>query len=514
MEDSMDIKRYKTNSMRSKLVSLMVLMVMVIFSCSEDTIPYSGVGSITGRVVEAVNFEPVGNAKVVLTPTNNTVFTDSLGYFEYEQVEVGDYSVSSTKEGFLTSFKPVTVSVNLEVSTVFEMEIETSGNKPPSAPKLLSPEDNATNIDLAVELVWSATDPELDTLYYNIKIRNDRNDEVQIIEDLMDSTYVLSNLTNNTKYFWEVSASDQINEPVWSSAQSFRTKEATENRYLYVKEVNGNNVIFSSDDDGNDYAISSSNISSWRPRKNLATNLVAFLRTENFETQLYTMNPDGSNIFKVTTVSVDGFRQSELDFSWSSNGSKLIYPHFDKLYEINKDGSGLRLVHQTPDGSFISECDWSNDGSMIALKTNNSNGYNVKIYTIDVDGAILETVLSGVNGAAGGLDISVDNKLLLYTYDVSEFESASYRQLDSRLFIYDFTTGNSRDLSEDKENGTIDVDPRFSPSEAEVIFVNTSNDGISGRSIYTQSVEGDNSDDSNSYDRKLKFENAIMPDWE
>ena len=63
-------------------------------------------------------------------------------------------------------------------------------------------------------------------------------------------------------------------------------------------------------------------------------------------------------------------------------------------------------------------------------------------------------------------------------------------------------------------DGTIDVDPRFSPSEAEVIFVNTSNDGISERSIYTQSINDDGSDLGNSFERELKFENAIMPDWE
>ena len=195
---------------------------------------------------------------------------------------------------------------------------------------------------------------------------------MQLIEKLLDTSYVLTNLTNGTKYFWQVSASDNINEEVWSTVYSFQTTEATQNRYLYVKQGSGNNIIYSSDEAGNEFPLTSSNQNSWRPRKNLATNLVAFLRTDNFETQLYTMNPDGSNLFKVTSVSVDGFKQSELDFSWSSNGAKLIYPHFDKLYEINKDGSGLRLLYQTPDGSFISECDWSSDGNTIALKTNNN----------------------------------------------------------------------------------------------------------------------------------------------
>jgi hypothetical protein len=510
----MELNSYKKYGMRSLIIKLSMLTLILAISCSEDTIPYTGTGTITGRVVEAVSFEPIDNAKVVLSPTNNTVFTDSLGYFLFLEVAEGDYSVSATKEGFLTGFSPVTVSVGLEVNTVIELQTETSGNRPPSTPVLLSPDDNAGDIDLAVELIWSSSDPDKDTIRYDLRIRNDRNTNIQTVDDLLDSTYVLSNLTNGTKYYWEVSASDEINEPVWSPSRSFKTKEASQNRFLYVKEQNGNNVIFSSDEKGIDYPLTSDTQNSWRPRKNLATNLVAFLRNEDFETQLYTMSPDGSNIFKVTTVSVDGFKQSELDFSWSSNGSKLIYPHFDKLYEINKDGSGLRLIFQTPDGSFISECDWSNDGNIIALKTNNTNGYNVKIYTIDMNGGLLEIVLSGVNGAAGGLNLSIDNKSLLYTYDVSEFESASYRQLDSRLFIYDFATGNSKDLSVEKIDGTIDVDPRFSPSEAEVIFVNTSNDGISERSIYTQSIDDDDNDNGNGFNRELKFENAIMPDWE
>ncbi len=493
---------------------LILFILIFITSCSEDTVDFAGVGKISGRVVESANFNPVENAKVVLAPTNNTVFSDVDGYFTFEEVEAGDYSVSATKENFLTNFQPATVSVGLEVNVVFEMDIETAGNRPPSTPKLISPEDLSTMIDLAIELVWSSKDPENDTIRYKIKIKNDRNNDEQIIDELLDSTYVLSNLTNGTKYFWQVSATDDINEEVWSTISSFETTQVTNNRYLYVREENNNNVIYSSDEDGNETDLTSNIISSWRPRKNLATNKIAFLRSDNFETQLFTMNADGSDVFKVTTVSVDGFRQSELDFSWSSNGAKLIYPHFDKLYEINKDGSGLRLIHQTSDGSFISECDWSSDNNTIALKTNNSNGYNISIYTINMSGNKLTTVLSGVNGAAGGLNLSIDSKKLLYTYDISEFESSTYRQLNTRMFIYDFETNTSIDISREKVDGTIDVDPRFSPSEAEVIFVNTSNDGISQKNIFTQNVNEDNNIGGHNYNREEKFQNAIMPDWE
>ncbi len=496
------------------IYKLLILSLLIqLSSCSEDTVGFTGVGKITGRVVEADTFNPIENAKVVLTPTNSTVFSDADGYFVFEEAEAGDYSVSATKKGFLTNFQPATVTVGLEVNVVFEMDIETAGNKPPSSPELFSPDDNSTDVSLSVELKWSSKDPEGDPITYKLKVKNDKNNEELLIESLTDTTYVLSNLKNSTKYFWQVSATDSINPEVWSTVYSFKTSEITQNRFLYVKSVNGNNVIFSVDDDGNESAVTPENQNSWRPRKNLTNNKIAFLRTVNFETQLYTMNPDGSDVFQVTSVSVDGFKQSELDFSWSSNGAKLIYPHFDKLYEINKDGSGLRLVYQTPDGSFISECVISSDDSMIALKTNNSNGYNISIYTIDMAGNKLTTILSGVNGAAGGLDLTVDGKKLLYTYDISEFESSTYRQLDSRLFIYDFSTHKSVDISSDKTDGSIDIDPRFSPDESKVIFVNTSNDGISPKNIYIQNVIKDNIINGN-YNREEKFKNAFMPDWE
>ena len=56
-----------------------------------------------------------------------------------------------------------------------------------------------------------------------------------------------------------------------------------------------------------------------------------------------------------------------------------------------------------------------------------------------------------------------------------------------------------------KEAGTNDLDPRFSPDGAKIIFVNTNNDGISPRTIMTMNIDG--------RDRTVLFEGAEMPDW-
>ena len=112
------MQKFKTMKIIYKIVILFVLIQLT--GCSEDTVDFTGVGKITGRVVEAENFEPIENAKVVLTPTNNTVFTDADGYFVYEEVEAGDYSVSATKESFLTNVKEYMLLANKKLEEIQE----------------------------------------------------------------------------------------------------------------------------------------------------------------------------------------------------------------------------------------------------------------------------------------------------------------------------------------------------------------------------------------------------------
>lgn len=508
-----------------KVFRIVVILALSLFiSCSEDKVDIVGVGTLKGRVVEAESFDPIENAKVALSPTNNTVFTDVDGYFILEDIESGDYSVSATKEEYLTSYEAATVSTGLEVNVIFEMQDETALNRPPTTPILVSPEDGIEDVELSVEFIWISEDPEEDEIIYTLELKNDYDNEIIKIEEILDTTYVVPNLKYGVKYFWQVGASDDINPIVLSQVNSFKTKINPENRYFYVQTAsNGNHVIYSSNFDeesestdedidslNNKVQLTEESLNSWRPRKNQASNLIAFLRTSNNETHLFTMYQDGSEVKQVTSsVPIEGYNMNEIEYSWSSNGDRFMYPHYDKLYMINKDGSGLQQIYQTTDGSFITECDWSNDESMIALKTNNSTGYDVSIYTIDMSGNLLKTILSDATGAAGGLDISINNKLLLFTYDVSGYEDSSNRQLDTRVFTYNFDTDEVIDLSGDKDAGTIDLDPRFSPNEAEVIFVNTSNDGISTKSIYKMEIL-----DDNFADRVQMFTDAIMPDWE
>lgn len=491
-----------------------ILLGLMFVACSEDTLDEdTGRGKVTGTVVMEGSNEPVENVRISSNPATSTVFTNASGNFTISNVPEGDYSIQAKKEGLVTSFEGATVVPGAEVNVIFDLKTEDQDNRQPSTPQLIAPQDNSEGQNLSVEFSWSANDPEEDALSFELELRNDKNNDVLSFNNISDTTYTVENLNYGYKYFWQVRVSDSLNDPVQSAVYSFKTKEIPKSRIVYVKEINGNNVIFTRDENDTEYQITSSNTNSFRPRKNNSTEKIAFLRTVGGQTQLFTMNLDGSQQFQVTSsIPVNGFNMDKVDFSWANDGFSLVYPNFEKLYSIQATGGGNTLIYQAPSGRFITEVDVSEDNTTLALLTNNAQGYSASIYTIDASGNVLDSVIAGLPGALGGIDISVAKKRLLFTRDVSGFENSGYRQLDSRLFIYDFETNMSTDISEDKDAGTNDLDPRFSPDEAEVIFVNTSNDGLSASTIYTSKIEDNQTQTGN--ERQELYQNAIMPDWE
>src|SRR5690606_30144888 len=490
------------------IIALILSLLMI--SCSEELIDKAQVGNIKGVVIKKGTNQPLQNVKISTSPSTETVFTKDDGSFLIENVPLGDYSVRAEITGYLANLQGVNLKSDQQtVSIVFEMSDDTSNNAPPTVPQLISPIDNAVDQPLAVDLSWTSTDPDTaDVLKYKLTVKNDFDQNIIEINELTANHYYLENLKYGVTYYWQVQVSDGVNPPANSTVFRFKTSAMPNNRFHYVKKnSNGNYYIVSSNETNVNFSLTPTTLSSYRPRLNQNANLVAFLRNVGGNIHLFTAKPDGSDVFQVTTVPVARFNSYELDLSWKSNVQEFIYPNFNNLCRINKDGSGLQLIYTPPDGSFITECDWSYDGSKIAIKTNDVHGYNVKIYVIDMVGNTLHTVLQNVPGAAGGLNFSVDGTQLLYTYDVSGDQEPNYRQLDSRIFVYNLQNDTRKDWSAvtSKVSGTNDLDPRFSPNNAEIIFTNTSNDNISPRNIYKITLQ-DN-------ERTALFPNAEMPDW-
>ncbi len=490
----------------------LITLLFTLFSCSEEKFAGEEFGSVEGKVVSAVDFKPLVNVKISSNPNTSVVFTDEEGKFVVNNVKVGDYSFEAQKEGYIAKFEAATVSVSKATNLVFEVKLSTTNNKPPTTPILVLPADNAIDQTLDLNLVWTATDIEKDSLKYEITLRKDNTSDVAVYSAISKPNYTLKGLTYSTKYYWQVSVSDGVNPPVLSAVRSFTTVAFASARFLFVKKNYDNYAIYSGDEAGTQLRLTSLDVNSWRPRKNNQIKKIAFIRASGGQNHIYTMNPDGSGIFKVTnSVPIAGFNSDFINFSWNTSGSQIIYPYFDKLYKINSDGSGLTKIYQTPNGKLISECDWSNDGSKIALKVNDSDGYNAEIYVINTAGIVINQVITGTTGAIGGLNFSITGQKLVFTRDVAGYEDSNYRQLDTKVFQYVFSTNLVNEMSLEKPAGTLDLDVRYSPNEAELIIMNTSNDGVSTKNIIkytpaTNSITGAS--------RTVLFTNSSMPDWE
>ncbi|SCX97845.1 Carboxypeptidase regulatory-like domain-containing protein [Nonlabens sp. Hel1_33_55] len=490
--------------MMNRIYYILFGSFLILLGCTEEAIDLEGTGTITGTVVQDITFENLANVKISTNPSSNTVFTDAEGKFTLE-VESGTYAVKAEKDGFLVDFESADVEIDEETSVVFELQISTANNKPPPSPTLITPEDDSINVPVDVTFEWESMDVDGDSLVYTIELRNANENTVETFENL-DTNEFQTTLEFQTTYFWQITADDGINPAVLSGLNSFTTVDFPNNSYHFVRNMGNNYVIFSSDDDENEVQLTQSNTNSWRPRVNRIVGKIAFLRNVGANAQVFTMNLDGSNAKQITSsVPVSGFNLDEIDISWSDNGSFIYYPSQDKLYRIGADGSGNTLIYQTNDGNLITEVDFNN--GIIAVKTNNLDGYNVRIFTIDENGQELSTVLAGRQGAAGGLQLSIDNRRLIYSRDVSGFESSSYRQLDSRVFVFDFSSSSNTQFTTNKPGGTNDLDPRFSPTDAQVILTNRPNNSNTSGTVQVLNPEI-------AEPRQGLFNNAFMPDWE
>ncbi|MEX0273663.1 MAG: carboxypeptidase regulatory-like domain-containing protein [Flavobacteriaceae bacterium] len=499
-------------------VGHMVLALILLIGCEKDTIDDSDLGHLEGTIVAKGANTPLRNAKISTNPSSNTVFTNDEGYFLLEDVPVGKYSVQADHPDYKTGFKSATVTVGNTVNVVMELDSVNAANKAPTIPKLLSPEDGAEGVARETKFIWSSSTSDDDDVFYTLELRQGNSNEINTLEKIKDTFAIIDDLAIGVHYFWQITATDEINEPVKSALGSFRVIDNTQNRFLYVREMEGNHVIISGDEplngdtiNQNEVLLSSGDHDSYRPVKNQTVGKIAFLRNTASQAHIFLMDTNGSNATQLTgAIPMAGFRNDQLQFAWYNNGKSIYYPNFGRLYSIDIDKSGNSLVYTAPEGQFISRVAVNQVNDHIAILTNDARGYKARLVVIDSNtGEEVKVVLESILGAVDGIDFSSDGKRILFSRDVSGSEFDNYRRLDSRLFEYDLESEITRELKTEKESGMNDLDPRYAPDEANVIFVRTSNDGISEKNIYRIDI-----DFEDSRSPELLFSNASMPNWE
>lgn len=501
-----------------RYIFALIAITVFFYSCTEDTIDIVRTGSLSGTVTASETGDALEGVKITTNPASTTVFTDASGAFTIPSIVVDDYSVQAESDGFATGFEPAAILEDQNTIVALELNVAQENNLVPLQPELISPEDGAIDVPQEVEFVWLSSKNDLDDIMYKLSLRNGTTNELQEFEIEQDTTFTINALQISTNYFWQVTADDEVNDPVTSSLSSFTTVSVPDNPFLFVREENGNSVIYSGGEDQapgmnepdfNIVQLTDEEKNSFRPRKNIEVGKIAFLRTVGSQTHIFTMNLDGTNVDQVTnSVPVGGFRLSELDFTWAVNGGKLYYPNFDKLYEIDPDAGGSRLLYQTSNGSFISEVAVPDfDQDLLLIKTNDISGYNVRIFTYRLSTQTEEKViLENEMGGAGSIDITANADRVLYSRDISGSENSNYRLFESRLFIYNLNTDVVELFETDAGIGENDFDGSFTPSEGEILWTRKKSNSSAIPNVYLRNLQNATDDD-------LLFTNSFMPDW-
>ncbi len=502
-------------------LTIVFASLLGLWSCNEDTfIEPAQFSTVRGRVLYSVDQSPVVNASVKLSPASRVAITDAAGSFRFDSVVVGSYTLQVTKTGYVTQASTVTLTADASPLLTVLITDDRTQNRPPTVPVLVSPGISTTAQSTSLTLKWTATDPNRDSLTYDVLLfKGGSSTPTSSYTGITRDTLNVTNLDYNTTYLWQVIAKDGINPAVNGPIWSFTTGTVPDYSYVFARRINGQYQIFASNATGT-MAQLTRNGSNWRPVVSPNRQQIAFISDVSTDLQLYVMNANGSNIQQVTTVPIAGLYETDLSFSWSPDGTQLLYPSNDRLYAVRTDGTGLRTVRSASSGRIFAGCDWTSQGDRIATRTTGTNVYDNEITTFKADGSDTKSVYSRRDGRVGNPVFSITGRQLVFSADSSNFMNEQGRQLNANLYLVDLATNGIISLSTtqsgsggqntqtNKPGGSNDLDPRFSPNGSTVIFTNTDNTGNATRSVYT--IELNN---QNSFTRKLLFTNAEMPYW-
>ena len=487
-------------------VACLLALAALFGGCLEDTISPKLFGDVTGEVVAASDGAPLPDVTVTTNPPTSTVVTDAGGRFRLADVPEGTYALRATRDGYVTGVASVAVVGEGEASVGVRLLTDSASNTAPTAPVPTFPADGARGLPTSFTLSWRAADEdEGDVLRYTVTLFEGGAAEGRtLVTEATDTSAPVSDLRYGTTYRWQVSVTDGLAAPVRSAVTTFTTRPVPDYRILFARTDGGRYDVYATDG-LDEIRLTDGAASNWRPRVNPQRTRVAFISNENVRPQLYTMARDGSDRRRVTGVPISGAELLELDYCWSPDGTKLLYPGGANLYEVNADGTGLRVYARAPFGSTFTGCDWSDQARPgVIARLAGADGYAASVVRVDANGN-LSPLLPDEPGALGSAKLSVAGSGLLYSRDAAGFESLEGRQLNARAYVRSLVTGATLDLSAEKTPGTNDLDPVYSPDGARVLLVNTNNDGLSRSDLYVVGIDGE--------DRALLVEDAVMPEW-
>jgi TolB protein len=209
--------------------------------------------------------------------------------------------------------------------------------------------------------------------------------------------------------------------------------------------------------------------------------LVGYMDNTNLTWSIHTVNVDGSNLTRLTTVA----NVQDSEPSWSPNGLQIA---FTRMFPLQNDRNELWLM----DGSGSNQhyigieglaAKWSPDGSRFIYTSNRSG--NHEIYTCNIDGTN-ELQLTHSGGDEWMPIWSPDGNQIAYSLSTGTWEAGSRTTYE--IFVMNSDGSNIRQLT---SNNFFDFYPRWSANGTRIAF-ESDRSAAEHWEVYVMNADGSN----------------------
>jgi Tol biopolymer transport system component len=249
-----------------------------------------------------------------------------------------------------------------------------------------------------------------------------------------------------------------------SVAPALAADRGVNGRISFSSNQTGFRQIYTMNPDGSDVtqltaaAGANSVISDWSPDGSR----IAFDSDRTGAVEIFTMKSDGSEVQQVTDL-----RGFSGDPSWSPNGRQLVFGHASfgqcctNIWRINPDGSGLRELTAFSMETFAAEPEYSPNGRWIAFQQFPNGPGLSAIFVMRADGTDMRQV-TPISMDAGHPEWSPDGSRIIFNND--------FTQNVGDIFTIRPDGTGVKQLTHVIPLGQADFRPDYSPNGRQIVF--------------------------------------------